>query len=54
MFGEVCCIPFIAPAYMAMTFGALIISHLYLYSYDRVARRAGGGVGAVGGGGLGR
>ncbi|CAK9106774.1 unnamed protein product [Durusdinium trenchii] len=32
----VTCIPFIAPAYMAMTFGALIISHVYLYSYDRV------------------
>lgn len=32
----VTCIPFISPAYMAMTFGALIVSHVYLYSYDRV------------------
>jgi hypothetical protein len=33
----VTCIPFISPAYMAMTFGALIVSHVYLYSYDRAA-----------------
>ena len=35
--GQVTCIPFISPAYMAMTFGALIVSHVYLYSYDRAA-----------------
>jgi hypothetical protein len=29
-------IPFIAPAYMHMTFMALIISHVYLYCYDQV------------------
>jgi len=29
-------IPFIAPAYMHMTFLALIISHVYLYCYDQV------------------
>jgi len=29
-------IPFIAPAYMHMTFMALIISHVYLYCYDHV------------------
>jgi len=29
-------IPFIAPAYMHMTFIALIISHTYLYCYDQV------------------
>ena len=34
------CIPFISPAYMAMTFGALIVSHIYLYTYDRAALRA--------------
>eukprot|EP00441_Pelagodinium_beii_P015297 CAMPEP_0197655374 /NCGR_PEP_ID=MMETSP1338-20131121/39413_1 /TAXON_ID=43686 ORGANISM="Pelagodinium beii, Strain RCC1491" /NCGR_SAMPLE_ID=MMETSP1338 /ASSEMBLY_ACC=CAM_ASM_000754 /LENGTH=918 /DNA_ID=CAMNT_0043231009 /DNA_START=31 /DNA_END=2787 /DNA_ORIENTATION=+ len=31
----VCCIPFISPGYLAMTFGALIISHVYLYVYDQ-------------------
>jgi len=29
-------VPFIAPAYMHMTFLALIISHVYLYCYDQV------------------
>jgi len=32
----VCCIPFISPAYMAWIFGALIVSHIYLYVYDQV------------------
>ena len=40
-FAQVACIPFISPAYMAMTFGALIVSHIYLYSYDRVGRWVG-------------
>eukprot|EP00931_Biecheleriopsis_adriatica_P023960 TRINITY_DN15023_c0_g1_i1.p1 TRINITY_DN15023_c0_g1~~TRINITY_DN15023_c0_g1_i1.p1 ORF type:complete len:948 (+),score=182.05 TRINITY_DN15023_c0_g1_i1:86-2929(+) len=30
----VACIPFIAPAYMAMTWGTFILSHIYIYSYD--------------------
>ena len=29
-------IPFISPAYMALTFAALIFSHIYLYVYDHV------------------
>ncbi|CAK9035749.1 unnamed protein product [Durusdinium trenchii] len=32
----VVCIPFISPAYLALTFAALIFSHLYLYLYDTV------------------
>jgi len=32
----VVCIPFISPAYMALTFAALIFSHIYLYVYDHV------------------
>mmetsp|Transcript_83193 Transcript_83193/g.146958 ORF Transcript_83193/g.146958 Transcript_83193/m.146958 type:complete len:918 (+) Transcript_83193:78-2831(+) len=31
----VCCIPFISPAYLAWLFGALIVSHLYIYAYDQ-------------------
>lgn len=30
----VCAVPFLAPAYMLITFGALIFSHLYIYFYD--------------------
>lgn len=30
----VVCIPFVSPAYMALTFAALIFSHVYLYIYD--------------------
>lgn len=29
-------IPFISPAYLALTFAALIFSHIYLYVYDTV------------------
>jgi len=32
----VACIPFISPAYLHMTFAALICSHVYLYAYDHV------------------
>jgi len=32
----VVCIPFISPAYMAWTFGALIVSHIYIYLFDQV------------------
>jgi len=32
----VACIPFLSPAYMHMVFGALIVSHLYIYCYDHV------------------
>jgi len=32
----VCCIPFIAPAYMLLTFGAMIFSHIYIYLFDHV------------------
>ncbi|CAE8603241.1 unnamed protein product [Polarella glacialis] len=31
----VACIPFIAPAYIHLTFGALIVSHLYIYCFDQ-------------------
>ncbi|CAE8666487.1 unnamed protein product [Polarella glacialis] len=31
----VTCIPFISPAYIALTFGALIVSHLYIYGFDQ-------------------
>jgi len=31
----VSCIPFIAPAYIHLTFGALIVSHLYIYCFDQ-------------------
>jgi len=31
----VCMIPFISPAYLAWTWGAMIISHIYLYVYDQ-------------------
>ncbi|CAE7476677.1 unnamed protein product [Symbiodinium pilosum] len=34
----VTCIPFVSPAYMALTFSALIVSHIYLYIYDRASR----------------
>lgn len=30
----VACIPFIAPAYMLWTYGAFLVSHLYIYWYD--------------------
>mmetsp|Transcript_94265 Transcript_94265/g.224431 ORF Transcript_94265/g.224431 Transcript_94265/m.224431 type:complete len:955 (+) Transcript_94265:115-2979(+) len=30
----VACIPFIAPAYMAWTYGTFMVSHLYIYWYD--------------------
>ncbi|CAJ1341936.1 unnamed protein product [Effrenium voratum] len=30
----VACIPFIAPAYMLMTYGTFMISHIYIYFYD--------------------
>lgn len=30
----VCAVPMIAPAYMWKTFGALIFSHIFIYSYD--------------------
>ncbi|CAE7239289.1 unnamed protein product [Symbiodinium pilosum] len=30
----VACIPFIAPAYMAWTYGTFLLSHLYIYFYD--------------------
>jgi len=30
----VACIPFVAPAYMAMLLGTFIFSHLYIYAYD--------------------
>lgn len=30
------CVPFLAPAYMHMTFLALIFSHAYIYCYDQV------------------
>jgi len=32
----VVCIPFISPAYMAWTFGAMIVSHIYIYLFDQV------------------
>jgi len=30
----VCAIPFLAPAYMLITFAALIFAHVYIYAYD--------------------
>jgi len=30
----VCFIPFIAPAYVALTFAALVFSHVFIYAYD--------------------
>jgi len=32
----VSCIPFLSPAYMHLTFGALVVSHIYIYCYDHV------------------
>jgi len=32
----VVCIPFISPAYLSLTLGALILSHLFIYCYDHV------------------
>eukprot|EP00930_Biecheleria_cincta_P043299 TRINITY_DN29750_c0_g1_i1.p1 TRINITY_DN29750_c0_g1~~TRINITY_DN29750_c0_g1_i1.p1 ORF type:complete len:987 (+),score=116.44 TRINITY_DN29750_c0_g1_i1:49-3009(+) len=32
----VVCIPFVSPAYMAKTFGVLIISNIFLYVYDQI------------------
>lgn len=30
----VCCIPFIAPAYMGLTLSTFLVSHMFIYAYD--------------------